>query len=60
LNIKRIVGDFHHMKRLDLRDHSLRNKELMSNFKDPNVIKYFASYNKDERTQQQVRNYARS
>jgi hypothetical protein len=59
LNIKRIVGDFHHMKRLDLRDHSLRNKELMSNFKDPNVIKYFASYNKDERTQQQVVNYGR-
>jgi hypothetical protein len=59
LNIKRVVGDFHHMKRLDLRDSSLSNKELMSNFKDPNVIKYFASSNKDERTQQQVINYGR-
>ena len=59
LNIKRVVGDFHHMKRLDLRDYSLSNKELMSNFKDPNVVKYFASSNKDERTQQQVVNYGR-
>ena len=59
LNIKRIVGDFHHMKRLDLRDVSLRNSELMSNFKDPNVIKYFAASDKDKRTQQQVINYGR-
>lgn len=59
LNIKRIVGDFHHMKRLDLRDFSLRNSELMSNFKDPNVIKYFAASDKDKRTQQQVINYGR-
>jgi hypothetical protein len=59
LNIKRIVGDFHHMKRLDLRDFSLRNNELMSNFKDPNVIKYFAASDKDKRTQQQVINYGR-
>jgi len=60
LNIKRIVGDYHNLKRLDLRDNSLRNKELMSNFKDPNVIKYFASSNKDKRTQQQVINYGRN
>jgi len=59
LNIKRIKGDFHHMKRLDLRDISLRNSELMSNFKDPNVIKYFAASDKDARTQQQVINYGR-
>jgi hypothetical protein len=59
LNIKRVVGDFHHMKRLDLRDSSLGNKELMSNFKEPNVIKYFASSDKDARTQQQVINYGR-
>jgi hypothetical protein len=59
LNIKRIVGDYHYMKRLDLRDSSLRNKELMSNFKDPNVIKYFAASDKDKRTQQQVINYGR-
>jgi hypothetical protein len=59
LNIKRIVGDFHHMKRLDLRDHSLRNNELMSNFKNPDVIKYFAASDKDDRTQQQVINYGR-
>lgn len=59
LNIKRIVGDYHNLKRLDLRDISLGNKELMSNFKDPDVIKYFASSDKDERTQQQVKNYGR-
>jgi len=59
LNIKRIVGDYHHMKRLDLRDHSLRNSKLMDNFKDPNVIKYFAASDKDNRTQQQVKNYGR-
>ena len=59
LNIKRIVGDYHYMKRLDLRDSSLSNKELMSNFKDPNVIKYFAASDKDARTQQQVINYGR-
>lgn len=59
LNIKRIIGDFHHMKRLDLRDSGLKNKELMINFKNPDVIKYFASSNKDERTQQQVINYSR-
>ena len=59
LNIKRILGDFHHMKRLDLRDSSLGNKELMSNFKDPNVIKYFTTSDKDKRTQQQVINYGR-
>jgi hypothetical protein len=59
LNIKRIKGDFHHMKRLDLRDVSLRNSELMSNFKDPNVIKYFAASDKDKRTQQRVINYGR-
>lgn len=59
LNIKRIVGDYHHMKRLDLRDRSLGNNELMSNFKDPNVIKYFAASDKDKRTQQQVINYGR-
>lgn len=59
LNIKRIIGDFHHMKRLDLRDYSLRNTELMSNFKDPNVIKYFIGSDKDKRTQQQVINYGR-
>jgi hypothetical protein len=47
------------MKRLDLRDFSLSNEELMSNFKDPNVIKYFASSDKDNRTQQQVINYGR-
>jgi hypothetical protein len=47
------------MKRLDLRDVSLSNKELMSNFKDPNVVKYFSISNPDERTQQQVKNYAR-
>ena len=47
------------MKRLDLRDSSLRNSELMSNFKDPNVIKYFAASDKDARTQQQVINYGR-
>jgi len=59
LNIKRIVGDYHHMKRLDLRDYSLSNKELMSNFRDLNVIKYFSSSDKDKRTQQQVINYGR-
>lgn len=59
LNIKRITGDYHYMKRLDLRDSSLGNKELMSNFKDPNVIKYFAASDKDDRTQQQVINYGR-
>ncbi len=59
LNIKRIVGDYHYMKRLDLRDVSLNNKELMSNFKDPDVIKYFAASDKDDRTQQQVINYGR-
>ena len=59
LNIKRVVGDFHHIKRLSLRDFSLSNKELMSNFKDPNVIKYFAGSDKDKRTQQQVINYGR-
>ena len=59
LNIKRIVGDYHYMKRLDLRDSSLGNKELMSNFKDPDVIKYFAASDKDDRTQQQVINYGR-
>lgn len=59
LNIKRIIGDYHHMKRLDLRGYSLGNKELMSNFKDPNVIKYFAASDKDKRTQQQVINYGR-
>jgi hypothetical protein len=59
LNIKRIVGDYHHMKRLSLRDFSLRNSELMDNFKDPNVIKYFVASDKDARTQQQVINYGR-
>ena len=59
LNIKRIVGDYHNMKRLDLRDSSLGNKELMDNFKDPDVIKYFAASDKDLRTQQQVINYGR-
>ena len=59
LNIKRVVGDFHHMKRLSLRDFSLSNKELMSNFKDPNVIKYFAGSDKDKRTQQLVDIYSK-
>ncbi len=59
LNIKRCIGDFHHIKRLDLKNISLRNKELMSNFKDPNVIKYFASSDNDKITQQQVINYGR-
>lgn len=59
LSIKRCKGTYHNMKRLDLRDVSLSNKELMSNFKDPNVVKYFSISNPDERTQQQVRNYAR-
>ena len=47
------------MKRLDLRDSSLGNRELMSNFKDPNVIKYFAGSDKDERTQQLVDIYSK-
>jgi len=59
LSIKRCKGTYHNMKRLDLRDVSLSNKELMSNFKDPNVVKYFSISNPDERTQQQVKNYAR-
>jgi hypothetical protein len=57
LNIKRVIGDFHHMKRLNLRDFSLSNSELMSNFKDSNVIKYFASSDKDPRTQFLVKRY---
>ena len=44
-------------KRLNLRDASLGNEELMSKFKDPNVEKYFRGSNPDERTLQLINIY---
>ena len=50
--------------KIDVREAELLKKcqtnlEMISNFKDPNVIKYFAASDKDKRTQQQVINYGR-
>ena len=59
LNIKRCVGYFHGMKRLDLRDISLSDKKFMSNFKDPDVVRYFANSNIDKRTQKLVNIYSK-
>lgn len=42
------------LKRLDLRDSSLSNKELLAKFNDPNVKKYLTGSNPDERTLQLI------
>jgi hypothetical protein len=57
LTIKKTRVGNKKLKRLDLRDNSLGDKELMSKFKDPNVEKYFKGSNPDERTLQLVKIY---
>ena len=59
LNIKRCIGDYHHMKRLEVRGLNARDTKFMSNFSDPNVIKYFAGSDNDKRTQQLVDIYSK-
>jgi hypothetical protein len=57
LTIKRCVGTYHKMKRLDVRDAGLSNHEFMRNFKDNNVQKYFKATDSDERTHQLINIY---
>jgi hypothetical protein len=57
LTIKRCVGTYHKMKRLDVRDAGLSNHEFMRNFKDTNVQKYFKATDSDERTHQLINIY---
>jgi hypothetical protein len=59
LNIKRCIGDYHYMKRLEVRGLNARDTKFMSNFSDPNVIKYFAGSDNDKRTQQLVDIYSK-
>lgn len=57
LTIKRCVGTYHKMKRLDIRDIGLSNRDFMKNFKDPNVEKYLKATDSDERTHQLINIY---
>lgn len=57
LTIRRCIGTYHKMKRLDIRDVGLNNHEFMRNFKDPNVEKYLKTTDSDERTHQLINIY---